>query len=74
MEIHDRLSEWQHYYNWERPHSSLGGKTPIEKVNERGAQVLFWDDVDALYDQTKERIQEQNYHADLQIGKLKRWL
>jgi transposase InsO family protein len=28
------LSEWQHYYNWERPHSSLKGLTPIEKVTE----------------------------------------
>ena len=25
----DLLAEWQHYYNWDRPHSSLDGKTPI---------------------------------------------
>lgn len=29
-ELRDRLDEWQFYYNWHRPHSSLGGKTPIE--------------------------------------------
>ncbi len=73
-EIHDLLSEWQHYYNWERPHGSLGGKTPSEKVTELSLQTPFWDDVGALYDRTKERIQEQNYYADLQIRKLKRCL
>ena len=25
----DLLAQWQHYYNWDRPHSSLDGKTPI---------------------------------------------
>ncbi len=28
------LAEWQHYYNWERPYSSLNGKTPVEKYIE----------------------------------------
>ena len=26
----DKLAEWQHYYNWMRPHSALKGKTPME--------------------------------------------
>lgn len=25
-----RLEEWQFDYSWHRPHSSLGGKTPVE--------------------------------------------
>ncbi len=27
---HPSLTEWQHYYNWERPHSAHNGKTPME--------------------------------------------
>ena len=26
----DQISQWIHYYNRERPHSSLGGRTPFE--------------------------------------------
>jgi transposase InsO family protein len=74
IDLHDRLSEWQHYYNWERPHGSLSGKTPIEKVGELASKLLLWEEIDALYDSTKERIQEQNYQADLMIRKLKRCL
>lgn len=29
-----KLFEWQHFYDWHRPHSSLGGKTPNEKCHE----------------------------------------
>jgi hypothetical protein len=29
--LEDLLAEWQQYYNWERPHSSLGGKSPDEQ-------------------------------------------
>jgi len=30
-ELPDRLAEWQHYYNWNRPHSAHGGKSPMER-------------------------------------------
>ena len=26
----DEIAEWQFYYNWQRIHGSLNGKTPIE--------------------------------------------
>jgi transposase InsO family protein len=57
----DQLSEWQHYYNWDRPHSSLKGKTPIERLTELSAK----------FDPSKERLQEQNYRAELMLRKLK---
>jgi transposase InsO family protein len=33
-DLQDRLDEWQHFYNWQRPHSALGGRTPIDRVCE----------------------------------------
>lgn len=67
----DQLSEWQHYYNWDRPHSSLQGKTPIERLTELSDKALLWDEVSAKFDPSKERLQEQNYRAELALRKLK---
>ena len=36
--LHDMLAEWQQYYNWDRPHSALGGKAPIDRVTELAHQ------------------------------------
>lgn len=67
----DRLEEWQFDYNWHRPHSSLGGKTPLEKVCELSEQTPFRDEVIADYNLVKERIQERDYKIDLLFKKLK---
>lgn len=72
--LDDRLSEWQHYYNWDRPHSSLNGKTPIERLHELSDKVLFWDDVNLKFEPAKEHLQNQSYYADLAFRKLKRCL
>ena len=69
--LEDLLAEWQHYYNWDRPHGSLGGKTPIERLTELADKTLLWEEVSAKFDPTKERIQEQNYRAELALRKLK---
>jgi transposase InsO family protein len=34
IDLQDQLALWQHAYNWDRPHSSLNGKTPIDRVCE----------------------------------------
>lgn len=39
----DRLSEYQHYYNWDRVHGSLG-KTPMDAAVELSRQTPFWDE------------------------------
>ena len=70
-ELDDRLAEWQFHYNWHRPHGALGGKTPLEAACEGFASTPFWDDVYAVYDPTKERLQERNYRLDLRLRKLK---
>jgi transposase InsO family protein len=35
----ETLPEWQHYYNWQRAHGSLKGKTPMDIVCERLEQA-----------------------------------
>jgi len=34
-EFNKRLAHWQNYYNYHRPHGSLGGETPYEKLKSR---------------------------------------
>lgn len=72
LELALRLEEWQFDYNWHRPHSSLGGKTPIEKCCELSAQTPFSDEIAGNYDITKEPIQERNYKIEMQFRKVKR--
>jgi len=70
--LSDELAYWQHYYNWERPHGSLNGKSPIDKYFELSNITPYWDDVCDAYDPDKERIKDQNYNLDLQLERLKR--
>lgn len=73
-DINVLLSEWQHYYNWDRPHSAHNGKTPMEKYFELAEQTPFSEDVQNLYNPLTENMQEQNYKVELQLRKLKRCL
>lgn len=69
--LKDELKAWQFFYNWQRPHGSLGGKTPSQYSSELGDKTPFWDEVIAAYEPKKEHIQIQNYHAEMAIRKLK---
>ena len=71
-DLTDRLQEWQHYYNWERPHGSLGGKPPIDKWSECVEKIPLTEEVCDSFDPSKERIQEQNYRYDMKLRELKR--
>lgn len=73
-DINELLAEWQHYYNWERPHSAHNGKTPMERYFELSEQTPFTDEVEKFYLAHNERIQLSNYKRDLEIAKLKRSL
>ena len=44
---HPSLTEWQHYYNWERPHSAHNGKTPMEHYFELAEKTPYSDAVHA---------------------------
>ena len=65
------LSEWQHYYNWQRAHGSFKGKTPMDMVCEHLEQTPLWEEVQKDYDGDNERIQLSNYQRDLKLRKLK---
>lgn len=70
-DLKERLREWQDYYNHERPHGSLKNQTPWEKWWELSSKTPVQDEVEAIYDDTKERFREQNYRADLELRKVK---
>jgi len=71
--LSDRLSEYQHYYNWDRLHGSLR-KTPMDQVVELSRRTPFWDQVEEHYDASKEFIREQSYAKEVRLLKLKRSL
>ncbi|MBF8877636.1 transposase [Escherichia coli] len=73
-DLKELLAEWQHYYNWERPHSAHNGKTPMERYFELAEQTPYSDAVHASYQPNEEHIQEQNYKLELELRKLKRCL
>ena len=47
--LKDELKCWQFFYNWQRPHGSLAGKTPSQFSSELGKVTPFWDEVIATY-------------------------
>jgi transposase InsO family protein len=36
--FNDRLAEWEHFYNYARPHGGLNGQTPYERLRMKAAQ------------------------------------
>ncbi|MCW2242538.1 transposase InsO family protein [Azospirillum canadense] len=70
-DLQERLAEWQHFWNWHRPHSALNGKTPIDRVCELSPKTPLRDEVEAAYDPTKERIRTANYAVDATLAALK---
>lgn len=70
-DLREKLSEWQFFYNWQRPHGSLKGRPPSEIVGELSEKTPFSDEVFNNYNLKNERIQIANYQMDLAIKKLK---
>jgi transposase InsO family protein len=33
--FNDKLAEWEHFYNFHRPHGALGGQTPYEQLRQK---------------------------------------
>lgn len=74
INLDDLLAEWQHYYNWERPHSAHNGKSPMERYFELAYATPFSDEAYKDYNPASERIQDPNYRVDLELRRLKRSL
>jgi len=70
-DIQQQLDEWQHFWNWRRPHTGLGGQSPIDRVCERLRITPTADAVDAAYDLSKERIKIANYALDTTLARVK---
>jgi transposase InsO family protein len=68
--ISQRIDEWQFDYNWRRPHGSLGGKTPIERLRDLTSITPLQEDVAANYDASNERLRLRDFRDDLAFGKL----
>jgi len=66
------LAEWQHYYNWERSHSDLNGKTPIEAYFDLIHETPVTDEVCDLYETDTEQLQNHNYKLNLELQRLKK--
>ncbi len=50
------LAEWQHCYNWERPHESLGGRAPIDRLYDLIHDAPTGEEIAASYDPGREFI------------------
>lgn len=71
-DIEEQLGYWEFYYNWHRPHSSLGNKTPHEKYLELIHQTPFHEEVSRKYDPCKERIIVQGYNNETAVKMIKK--
>jgi transposase InsO family protein len=58
-DLHDELEQWQFYYNWQRVHGSLN-KTPMERCCELFPITPFSEEVEALFDEHRERAFHRN--------------
>lgn len=72
--LKNSLKEWQFSYNYQRPHGSLGGKTPALYSGMLADKTPLWEEVIAAYDPSKEYIQLSDYKMELALRKLKQCL
>ena len=70
-DIAGRLAEWQHHWNWHRPHSALGGATPIDRVCDLLAKTPLREQAEAAFDASRERIRVADYRLDKALTRLK---
>lgn len=62
LNLKAKLVEWEHFYNYSRPHSSLGGKTPFERFSELESQVPNQWDIFEEHQKSNEQV--KNYELE----------
>ena len=70
-DLERHLQEWQHHYNWDRPHTALGGCTPIDRCCELIAKTPLREEVAINLNPRAERWRVQHYPTDLAFGRLR---
>ena len=65
------LRQRQHFWNWHRPHTALGGRSPIDRVCELTGITPSAEAVDAAYDPANERIRVSSYVTDTTLARVK---
>ena len=70
-EIETKLWEGQHHWNWHRPHTALGGLSPIDRVCDLLDTTPLRETVEARYDASRERIRIADHRLDLALAQLK---
>lgn len=65
------LEEWQFFYNWHRPHSALGGKTPMGRCCELLETTPYQEEVEANYHLKQERAKVREFGVDQRLAELK---
>jgi transposase InsO family protein len=65
-----KLRAWEEYYNKERSHSSLQGKTPCQRYQELKDIIPNLEEIHANYDISQEVFAIQNYKYDQMIKKI----
>ena len=70
-QLREELGCWHFFYNWQRPHGALKGKTPSQVDIELSHITPLTEEVCAVYEPSKEHIQLQYYHDEITLRKLK---
>ena len=55
-----QLEQWRFFYNQHRPHSSLGGSTPAERIAELATMIPARETIQAAYEPSREPSRAQN--------------
>ena len=70
-QMENKLAEWQHHWNWHRPHRALHGLSPIDRICDRLDKTPLAEVVEVAYDPSRERIRVADYRLDNALAQLK---
>jgi transposase InsO family protein len=70
-DLDGQLASWLRFYNHERPHDSLQGQTPVQRLAELQHRIPRRSEVAAAYDPSREDFRTRHYLFDQAIRELK---